>query len=734
MQFRLRIAYFFLLLATRPLAGQSSYWTLLSGRPEPAEGSAYFRADVSALRQWLQQAPAEGSGQRLRLMVPMPDGSQAAFDVWEVPVMHPDLAQRYPRIRTFAGTHSGSRYTYGRFDITELGFHGMIISPGSMVFLEPTAITTDADEYISYERNGRSTERDFRCLLHDQPELSLKQDEEAQQMMGEVGKELRTYRLALACTGEYAAKFGGTKSGALSAMVTSLNRVNGIYEHELCIRMQLIPNDTVIIFTNATTDPYTNSNTYLMLDQNQKTIDSLIGTANYDIGHVFGTSGGGIASLASVCKSNSKAEGVTSSSTPYGDAFDVDYVCHEMGHQFGANHTFNSTTDGCQGNRNGPTAYEPGSGSTIMSYAGLCGINNLQWNSDPFFHTGSFDEIINYVTIKEGKNCAVVTTLANNPPKPAAGLTYHIPISTPFYLESSATDADGDALTYMWDEMDKGSACDWNAITGNAPAFRSMREDTVPLRYFPKLATVVLNYPMSNKGEMLAGYARSYKFRLVARDHKPGGGGVAYHSTPTTVQVVNTGAPFRVIFPNTPLTWAYNTPWTVLWDVAGTTAAPINCQQVNILLSLDGGFTWPIVLAANTPNDGAELVWMPNDASLVGINKARIIVQSVGNIFYDMSDANFTISANVGLSEVAAGPVVIFPNPVSDVLQVVPPAVAGGVIRGRILNTDGRTLRWFEATSGTPLLQLSVADLAAGLYIVELSHPTFRSVSRIIKQ
>ncbi|MCS6990657.1 MAG: M12 family metallo-peptidase [Chitinophagales bacterium] len=715
-------------------SGQDQWWVETSPPAVAPQPAFYFIADLTQLAALLDMLPPEGSAFPITFRIPMPDGSTAAFAVTQVPVMHADLAKNFPNIRTFAGKSLTHRFAYGRFDRTELGFHGMIVLPEGMVFIEPVEIKPHAEHYVSYWRHNRKRIRDFQCFLPEDGLVSSAHPPPMPELLGEVGTELRTYRLALACTGEYAAVFGGTKSGALSAMVTTMNRVNGIFEQELCIRMVLIPNDTLVIFTNAASDPYTNSNTALMLDQNQEVLDSIIGSANYDVGHVFGTAGGGIANLSCVCKNNEKAQGVTSSSTPYGDAFDVDYVCHEMGHQFGANHTFNSTTGSCQGNRYGPTAYEPGSGSTIMSYAGLCGSNNLQWHSDPYFHTGSFDEIIHYVTVKEGKNCAVVTPLANNPPKPAGGKSYNIPISTPFRLESSAFDADGDALTYMWDEIDKGSACDWNAITGNAPAFRSFKEDTVPYRYFPKLATVVLNYPSANKGEVLADYARVYKFRMVVRDHHIGGGGVAYHATPTTVNVVNTGVPFKVIFPNTPLTWAYNTPWTVLWEVANTTAPPINCQQVNILLSLDGGFTYPITLAANTPNDGAELVWMPDDPTLVGNSKARIMVQSVNNVFYDISDENFTITGNVGVNDPSiARTVQVYPNPAAEVLEVVLPDGGGSGWDCRILDAGSRLLRHEAVNPGVPLVRIKVDDLPSGFYLLEVRSPQGRSLARWVK-
>ena len=252
---------------------------------------------------------------------------------------------------------------------------------------------------------------------------------------------------------------------------------------EVSLRMVLVVNNNNLIFITGlnSPDPYTNNNGGAMLSQNQTTIDNIIGTANYDIGHVFSTGGGGVAFLNSPC-TGIKAGGVTGLSNPVGDAFDIDFVAHEMGHQWGGNHAFNGQVGNCSGgNRNGSTAYEPGSGTTIQNYAGICGSDDLQPNSDPYFHGISFDEISNFITTGNGNSCGVSTATGNTLPVinslPNNGLT--IPINTPFTLSGTASDANaGDALTYSWEQWDLGPQSAWNggataAANNTLPLFKS---------------------------------------------------------------------------------------------------------------------------------------------------------------------------------------------------------------------------------------------------------------------
>uniref|UniRef100_UPI0026F26660 reprolysin-like metallopeptidase n=1 Tax=Ignavibacterium album TaxID=591197 RepID=UPI0026F26660 len=600
----------------------------------------------SLLTNLLNQAPMEVpnfiSQETIEIELPMPDGSMQKFAFVESPVMTPELSAKFPEIKTYLAKGITDPYAVCRFDYTLQGFHAMILSPNGRVFIDPYS-KGDIDNYISYYSRDYVKETAlFDCeLLLDESRQSEFDYLKENKLLTPTGPQLRTYRLAVATTGEYSTYHGGNVSSVMSAVVTTVNRVVGVYETDLAVRMVLVPNNDTLIFLNAATDPYTNNDGFAMLAQNQTTIDARIGATNYDIGHVFSTGGGGVAYLGVVCVNGSKARGVTGSPQPIGDPFDIDYVAHEMGHQFGGNHSFNGNAGACSGgNRNASTAYEPGSGSTIMAYAGICSPQNLQNNSDPYFHVVNFDEIVSYTNFGSGNSCAVITNTGNSAPTvtvPAGG--FYIPKSTPFALTGSATDPNGDALTYSWEEFDLGPAGHPNSPSGNAPVFRVFNPTPSPTRTFPKLSSLLSNTQVM--GEILPSYARTLTFRLVARDNRPAGGGVNYAQM--QFQVDGNSGPFVVTSPNTNVSWPGLSAQTVTWNVANTNVTPVNCSNVNILLSVDGGQTYPFVLASNTPNDGSETVILPDNQT----NTARIKVEAVGNIFFDISNVNFTIAAAI---------------------------------------------------------------------------------------
>ncbi|HEU0008938.1 MAG TPA: zinc-dependent metalloprotease family protein [Verrucomicrobiae bacterium] len=615
-----------------------------AGRWVHPNKSRAYRLDTAALREQLNRAPREftpaAAQAPAEVSLPMPDGTLARFTVCESPIMAPELAAKYPEIKTWCGQGIDDPAASVRLDFTPSGFHAQILSPSGAVYIDP-ARRGDSVLHLSYHKRDLARDRNgFACLTPDDGAVLF------QPAAGTIrsGASLRTYRLAVSATGEYTQFHGGTVAQGLAAIVTAINRVDGIYETELAIRLVLVANNDLLVFTNPSTDPFSNANASALLTQNQSITDQRIGNANYDVGHVFSTGGGGLSSVAIVCLDGSKARSETGLPSPTGDAFYVDFVAHEIGHEFGAHHSYNGIAGNCGGQRTASTAYEPGSGSTIMCYAGICATDDLQPHSDPFFHFISVAEIQFYTTVGFGGDCAVVTATGNSAPSIEAGANYVIPSRTPFALTAFGTDPNGHPITYCWEERDLGPAQNLGAAdNGSSPRFRSFPPTVGPVRTFPRLSDLLNN--SLTAGEALPTTSRTMNFRVTARDNRVGGGGVT--TDDMAVTVVGTAGPFRVTSPNTPVVWSGFR--TVTWDVAGTTASPINAASVTILLSTNGGVTFPVALATTTANDGSESVLLPN----ISTSQARIRVQAAGNIFFDISDSNFTIATYVPAPQVA---------------------------------------------------------------------------------
>mgnify|MGYP001163306811 CR=1 FL=1 len=662
---------FFFATVTSSVLAQNSFFTPMSeaavsvtnaNRVIIPEKYNTLKAEMSQLKTFLWSLPSKQNVTPAFapiMEIPMPDGKAAKFRVWESSIQEPGLEAQFPDIKTFAGQGIDDPYASIRFDMGPRGFHAQVLTINGSYYIDPYSVGSNISDYISYfrkdllNRNGSWT-----CDVPDYvPSPNSNIITAACR-----GTELRTYRLAVACTGEYAQAPGinaGTNQVVLhNAIVTSVNRVVGVYETELSISMVLVMNNGNVEFLNAATDPFNgNNNAGTLINESQVVCDNFIGSSNYDIGHTFSTGGGGLAQLQSPCGS-SKARGITGSSNPTGDAYNIDYVAHEMGHQFGGNHSM----AGCGSSPNS-TKYEVGSGTTIQAYAGICGGENIQPNSDPFFHGISFDEISNFVGSGGGTTCGVITATTNQIPviSALANNGVSIPISTPFTLTGSATDPDGDPLTYCWEQWDfSGSGnTTWNAGAtagaGNSvPLFKSRIPKATGSRTFPDMAVILAGYPANPgsamgglKGETLSPVARAMKFKLSVRDNKINGGGLAssgsggcQSATTFQINVIATPGPFAVTAPNGGEVWNGGSTQNITWNVVNTNLAPISCANVRITMSTDAGLTYPTVISASTPNDGTEAVTVPN----INSTTTRIRIEAEGNVFFDISNANFTIN------------------------------------------------------------------------------------------
>lgn len=599
--------------------------------------------DIAAIESAVFGVQAKTSAERT-LTLPTPNGEALLFVVEPSGVLPEALRRRYPSVAAFKGYAVANPSITLRFELTEKGFSAQILQPGERWMIDPLVGGQKGLSVVYYTKDTKRSADSHFCEFEGNAVAPSSQAAFKKKLFAakganvakKSGSQLRTYRLAVATTGQYGVFHGGQKSTILSAVTTTINRVTGILEKEMALRLQLVPDNDKILFTSIASSPFTgNSNASILIDESQTQIDQLIGPANYDIGHTFSTGAGGLASLGSVCNPIRKAQGVTGSSQPRGEFFDVDFVAHEIGHQLGANHTFNGANGGCAGaTRNYLTAYEPGSGSTIQAYPSLCGVDDLQNAVDPFYHSESFEEIQTYTTGPVGSSCGVLEGTGNTAPLVDAGNDYVVPKGTPLIVTGSASDSEQSALTYLWEQRDLGPQAALSAPDdGEIPLFRVLTPSSSPIRYLPALASVLSgNY---GNAEKLPQVARDMNLRLTARD---GLGGV--DSDDIVVTVSGSAGPFSLITPNGGEVVGESK--TVRWDVSQTDDAPINASQVEILLSTDGGVSFSTTLGT-TENDGLASVNFPSG---IQSSSARIMIRAKDNIFYDVSDANFTLDSD----------------------------------------------------------------------------------------
>ena len=773
-----------------------------------------FRLNRKSLKDSLAELPlADTDAAREKnvvMEIPQADGTIQRFRMEETPLLSPELAAQYPSWKFFIGYGVDDPQATGRFDWNVQGFHGYIETAKGTVVIDPYQ-KGDTENYLVYYKNDYGKSEDaFSCKIKGDMSSVIDSDYKPDFLPRApefaLGAALRTYKIAIATTGEWsrnAAGAGATtpqqiRDGALGVVSTAVNRISGIYTRELSSTFQLVnpptsDNARNIIFDDPATDPYNNTDqaedkpatagSPAQVDQlrvNQETLDARVLSANYDIGHLFGTGGGGVASYQALCQNGSaangvqynnvKAQGYSARGNDTGDPFVVDYVAHEIGHQFGGSHTYNtSDADGACITRSATNAFEPASGSTIMSYVGICNnTRNLQQFVDaifPSFHIRSLTEINDNLTTGAPANIVPCGTNSgtNSIPTVNAGNAYTIPKLTPFTL--TATGSDGDAgdvanLLYSWEEYDLapspsgsgGTPSGVNDIDNDGvqrPILRAYSPVSSNSRTFPSLTFVLnpanndqsanVNSVSSNQpvltytgthptgfpgavcqtgqtcvvGERLPTINRTMNFRVAVRDRR---GGV--QDAGTTVTVAAAAGPFQVTTQNAAATsapqatWQANTTQTVTWDVAGTTANGINAANVNILLSTDGGLTFPITLKANTPNDGTEPITVPNNPT----DTARIKVEAVDNIFFDINNANFAITAPTAATVSISGRVV---------------STSGrGVSNALVALTDRSGAVRTTKTTSFGYYRFDNVE-AGGTYIFNVSHKRYQSSTRV---
>ncbi|APY08248.1 hypothetical protein BWZ20_08020 [Winogradskyella sp. J14-2] len=664
LHFVLSISFF---LTVFSVIAQQNYWqkTIKANLEENEESNTInsklgkiFQLNIEEFKAQLVKVPLRSYSNETKTRVYLPNikGDLEEFMVVEAPVLSEALSVMYPNIKTYLGFSSRRPGVRARFSVTPQGLQAMITYPNESMNLIVPVSKGDTSSYIVYSRDARRQNiKDFNCLTEDEF-FTAKANEVYNKDAND--QILRTFRIAISTTGEYTnfwddgnAGNGNAQEDALAQVVATLNRSNEVFEVDMAVTFTLV-SGTEIIYPNAASDPYTGA----FNSQLQSTLTTNIGEANYDIGHLFnfGGNNGNAGCIGCVCVDGQKGSGFSSHSFldndggPYmNDFFDIDYVPHEIGHQMGANHTWSFSSEGTGVNA------EPGSGTTIMGYAGITGGNDIQDHSDAYFHYYSILQILNNLNTR---TCWVGSAISNNPPNADAGLDYTIPNGTAFVLKGNATDADsGDVLTYTWEQIDNGitTTNNFGPNKTSGAVWRSRPPSISPDRYMPIIERVIAGQltetnPVetvdNSSWETVSNVGRILNFALTVRDRSEGNGiGLTPQSDYDTMTVTVDGSsgPFTVTSQTTNETWDVGSTQTVTWNVAGTDTGNVNTPTVNILLSTDGGFTFPFVMASNVPNDGSHDVTVPatgGDSSAL-----RVKVEGNNNIFYAINATNFTL-------------------------------------------------------------------------------------------
>ena len=592
--------------------------------------------------------------QPLLLYFPNEENALEPFSLSSVSLFSSEAAKQYPQIKAYRGISTTRPGVSIRITISPQGISGTMRTPSGMLFLQPKK--EDQGKHIYYQRKDALDQTDvLPFCTTDLEKIAPKRENSSttQKATSITTGALKTYRFAVAGTAEYTAFWGdnddtnGTnQEDALAAVANTVNRMNEVLEVDLGVRLELVTAAS-LLYTDTTTDPFTGN----FNDEIQETLTAEVGEANYDIGHLFhrGSANGDAGSVGNVCQNGQK--GSAFSSHPFtatngsggnflSDYFDIDYVIHEVGHQFGALHTFAHNTEGYDVNS------EPGSGSTIMSYAGIVNGQDMQRHSDPYFHYHSIQNIKDYLA---GYSCQSTLATTNQIPQVEAGQNYTIPKGTAYTLTAVATDTD--SLTYCWEQLDSGvvRSEDFgpNLLTGSTN--RSLLPTTSSKRTIPRMMSVLAgnltetNPTIGSGWETVSLVERDLRWGITVRDRdqaNPSGVGFSAQDS-MTITVEGDAGPFVVRSQDqSSVQWLSGSNERIVWDVANTNQAPINTTSVSVYLSLDGGVTFPHVLANSIPNNGSAFIVVPGNTSTT---QARIKIQADNNIYFAVNSTNFSI-------------------------------------------------------------------------------------------
>ena len=737
-------------------ATTENYWQLSDPASAPSKlqilhPSHYlvYTLDESGLSFQLNNAGTTAATAAL-IELPLADGSFRTFKVWNTPMMPDNLVKKYPQIKTFTGVAIGNAGITAKIEMTVYGFSAMIYDGDNTGFVDPFDNIHDGFYLVHYKRDEVKPASEIsKCTVKetDGPEVfgtttnllpNPRSGPAYDVVNGTSG--LLNYRIAISADSFYVNAATGivdpTIAQALSKITITMDRVNGIYNRELSVQLNLCSLEDTLIWGLAGhqngNDPFAaiNYNELSCMTENQTICNTLLGNPNYDLGVVFTNFGEGVSDMGHVCRPGYKALSSTGCPTPYGDGFDVDFVAHEIGHAFNSGHTFNdNTSSGCSGNAFSSFAYEPGSGATIMDYAGACSPDDLQHSDYGYFSQTSLAQIQLEISAGHASWCPVITPTGNGPVSLAPfAANYTIPYKTPFELQSpTATDSLADsAIVYQWAQWNLG---DFGSTFSNThlygPIFRSFPPVSSPTRVFPQL-NMVLSGVLSNagteynQGEKVPDTARSMTFKLVVRNFRDGYGCFLFPTDSVLINAVanSTYGGFKVTSQDdTTLVYNGNSTQTITWQVAGTDAAPVSATNVAIWMSVDSGVTWTYNMGIY-PNTGSASVTVPNPP--VSSSKARFKVKGDGNVFFNINNRNFTVLYNDSAAvttQVAAvndlDNISIFPVPAGKVLHVI--ASDSKPIQTVVTDMLGKTM-WSGTISGKQ--DITTALFPPGIYYI----------------